>query len=73
MPWTTYAAVLAWRTSAMDIVASFSTVRQLVDGSRATADLLIGADGLRSTARGQALPDLKPIYTGIRCVARLIP
>jgi len=34
------------------------------DGSRADGDLLIGADGLHSTVRGQYLPDLKPCYAG---------
>ena len=34
------------------------------DGSTATADLLIGADGIRSTVRQQCLPDLTPLYAG---------
>jgi 2-polyprenyl-6-methoxyphenol hydroxylase-like FAD-dependent oxidoreductase len=34
------------------------------DGSRADGDLLIGADGFRSTVRGAVLPEVGPIYAG---------
>jgi 2-polyprenyl-6-methoxyphenol hydroxylase-like FAD-dependent oxidoreductase len=35
------------------------------NGGRAeTADILIGADGIRSAVRAQVAPDLKPIYAG---------
>jgi 2-polyprenyl-6-methoxyphenol hydroxylase-like FAD-dependent oxidoreductase len=40
------------------IVAFFS------DGSRARGELLVGADGIRSTVREQFLPDLYPGYAG---------
>lgn len=36
----------------------------LADGVRERADLLIGADGGRSTVREQFLPDLEPSYAG---------
>jgi len=36
----------------------------LAGGERVDADLLIGADGLRSTVRDQLLPELKPYYPG---------
>lgn len=34
------------------------------DGSRDTADILIGADGIRSTTRAQLMPDQQPEYAG---------
>jgi 2-polyprenyl-6-methoxyphenol hydroxylase-like FAD-dependent oxidoreductase len=39
------------------------TVR-LTNGSRLVAELLVGADGLRSTVRRLLLPDIEPVYAG---------
>ena len=34
------------------------------DGSHASGDLLIGADGIRSTTRAQSMPNSSPVYAG---------
>ena len=34
------------------------------DGSRAHGDLLVGADGIRSTVRAQIMPESQPVYAG---------
>ncbi|TMJ05408.1 MAG: FAD-dependent oxidoreductase [Alphaproteobacteria bacterium] len=41
-----------------DVVAHFA------DGSAETADMLIGADGIRSGVRQQYLPEVAPLYAG---------
>ncbi len=46
---------------------------RFADGGAVEADVLIGADGLRSTVRGQCLPDIVPLYAGYCCWRALLP
>ncbi len=41
-----------------------SVVARLSDDSAMQADVLVGADGLRSTVRQQCLPEIGPLYAG---------
>jgi 2-polyprenyl-6-methoxyphenol hydroxylase-like FAD-dependent oxidoreductase len=45
----------------------------LSDGSTVKADVLVGADGLRSTVRQQCLPDAAPLYAGYVAWRALLP
>ena len=47
-----------YESGANSVLARFS------DGETVEADLLVGADGTRSTVRGQALPAAVPLYAG---------
>lgn len=48
-------------------------VAHLSDGRAVTADVLVGADGLRSTVRQQCLPDVAPLYAGYVAWRALLP
>jgi 2-polyprenyl-6-methoxyphenol hydroxylase-like FAD-dependent oxidoreductase len=52
--------------------AGRAVVAHLSDGSAVEGDVLIGADGLRSTVRQQCLPDLAPLYAGYSAWRALI-
>jgi 2-polyprenyl-6-methoxyphenol hydroxylase-like FAD-dependent oxidoreductase len=50
-----------------------SVLAQFADGGEAEGDLLVGADGLRSTIRQLCLPQLAPSYVGYVAWRALIP
>ena len=52
--------------------ASGATAR-FADGTTARGDVIIGADGIRSTVRAQILPDAQPQYAGYIAWRGLVP
>jgi len=48
-------------------------IAHLSDGRAIGGDVLIGADGLRSTVRQQCLPDIAPLYAGYVAWRALLP
>lgn len=51
-------SLVSYEASATGVTAVFS------DGNRASGDVLIGADGIRSTVRQQLMPEVQPRYAG---------
>jgi len=60
-------SLAAFDQNGRGVVAHFS------DGNTAVGDMLIGADGLRSTVRQQCLPAAIPLYAGYVAWRALIP
>jgi 2-polyprenyl-6-methoxyphenol hydroxylase-like FAD-dependent oxidoreductase len=53
--------------------AAESVTAHFADGAHAEADLIVGADGFRSTVRTQILPGVEPVYAGYVAWRGLVP
>jgi 2-polyprenyl-6-methoxyphenol hydroxylase-like FAD-dependent oxidoreductase len=60
-------SMVSFAEDASGVTATFA------DGSTACGDLIIGADGIRSTVRAQIMPDAQPQYAGYIAWRGLIP
>ena len=60
-------SLVSFTDDASGVTALFS------DGSRAQGDLIIGADGIRSTVRAQIMPEAQPLYAGYVAWRGMVP
>jgi 2-polyprenyl-6-methoxyphenol hydroxylase-like FAD-dependent oxidoreductase len=60
-------SLVAFEDTNSGVTAAFS------DGTRAHGDLIVGADGIRSTVRAQMMPSVQPQYAGYVAWRGLVP